>query len=124
MIDFIKSTIDKVVKSTGSQLVYGESIVIKDKIIIPVAKISYGFGGGFGKLENTGKKNESAKDDKENEKGNGGGGGLGLKAEPVGVIEIGEFGTRFISINQTKKMLGFFIGGAILGAILLGHKKK
>ncbi len=120
MIDFIKSTIDKVVKSTGSQLVYGESIVIKDKIIIPVAKISYGFGGGFGKLENIGKKNESAKD----EKGNGGGGGLGLKAEPVGVIEIGEFGTRFISINQTKKMLGFFIGGAILGAILLGRKKK
>ena len=127
MIDFIKSTIDKLVKSTGSQLVYGESIVIKDKIIIPVAKISYGFGGGFGKLENTGKKSESAKDDKGDkkpEKGNGGGGGLGLKAEPVGVIEIGEFGTRFISINQTKKMLGFFIGGAILGAILLGRKKR
>ena len=98
--------------------------MIKDKIIIPVAKISYGFGGGFGKLENTGKKNESAKDDKKYEKGNGGGGGLGLKAEPVGVIEIGEFGTRFISINQTKKMLGFFIGGAILGAILLGSRKK
>ncbi|RLD63234.1 MAG: hypothetical protein DRI95_11995 [Bacteroidetes bacterium] len=124
MIDFIKSTIDKITKSTGSQLVYGESIVIKDKIIIPVAKISYGFGGGYGKLENTGKKIENGKDDNKNEKGNGGGGGLGLKAEPVGVIEIGEFGTRFISINQTKKMLGFFIGGAILGAILLGRRKS
>ena len=40
------------------------------------------------------------------------------------VIEISEFGTRFISFNQTKKMLGFFIGGAILGAWLLRRKKK
>ena len=124
MIDFIKSTIDKITKSTGSQLVYGESIVIKDKIIIPVAKISYGFGGGFGKLESKEKQDASTKNDKTNEKGNGGGGGLGLKAEPVGIIEITEFGTRFISFNQTKKMLGLFIGGAVLGALLLGRKRK
>ncbi len=124
MIDFIKSTINKITKSTGSQLVYGESIVIKDKIIIPVAKISYGFGGGFGKLENKAKKDENAETDNKEGKGNGGGGGLGLKAEPVGVIEIGELGTRFISFNQTKKMLGFFVGGLILGAILLRRRKK
>jgi len=124
MIDFIKSTIDKITKSTGSQLVYGESIVIKDKIIIPVAKISYGFGGGFGKLESKKKPSKETTDDQNNEKGDGGGGGLALKAEPVGVIEIGEFGTRFISFNQTKKMLGLFIGGAVLAALLLRGKKR
>ena len=125
MIDFIKSTIDKITKSTGSQLVYGESIVVKDKIIIPVAKISYGFGGGFGKLTSKNKEEEkNIETEQTNNKGDGGGGGLGLKAEPVGVIEISEFGTRFISFNQTKKMLGLFVGGAVLGALLLGSKKN
>ncbi len=122
MIDFIKSTIEKITQSTGSKLVYGESIVVKDKIIIPVAKISYGFGGGFGKLESS-KKKDSGTDNKNNGNRNGSFGGLGLKAEPVGVIEIGEFGTQFISFNQTKKMLGLFVGGAILGALLVKRKK-
>jgi len=122
MIDIIKSTINKITNHTGSELVYGESIVVKDKIIIPVAKISYGFCGGLSKLGANGN-NEVEIDDKD-KKGNTAGGGLGLKAEPVGVIEIGEFGTRFISFNQTKKMLGFFIGGAILGTWLLKRIKS
>ena len=123
MRDIIKSAISKITNSTGSELVYGESIVVKDKIIIPVAKISYGFGGGFGKLLSKSNK-ELKQENKDESKGDGAGGGLGLRAEPVGVIEIGEFGTRFISFKQTKKILGFFVGGALLGAWLFRRKKN
>ena len=59
-------------KSSASvKNVYGEPILAGGKVIVPVAKIAYGFGGGTGKKEN-------------GQEGEGGGGGVAAK--PVGVV--------------------------------------
>lgn len=79
--------------------IYGDPIVAGDKTIVPVARISYGFGGGTrGKEE-------------------GGGGGGGLKAYPAGFIEITPAATRFVAIGEKRKIAGALILGIGLGML-------
>jgi uncharacterized spore protein YtfJ len=87
--------------------VYGEPITNGDRTVIPVARISYAFGGGGGTSE------------AEQVPGGGGGGGGRISAAPVGFIEITSVGTHFIRIWDWRMLgslvaisaaLGFFIG--------------
>ena len=72
--------------------------------IIPVARISYGFGAGKGR-----KPGESAN-------GEGEGGGGGLYAAPLGVLEVSDAGTRFVGLNETRKFASAALAGFCLGA--------
>jgi uncharacterized spore protein YtfJ len=87
--------------------VYGEPITNGDRTIIPVARISYAFGGGGGTSE------------AQRIPGGGGGGGGRVSAAPAGFIEITSAGTRFIRIWDWRMLgslvaisaaVGFFIG--------------
>lgn len=65
--------------TANAKYIYAEPVERGGVTVIPVAKATYGLGGGTGK--------------KENEQGSGGGGGVVLT--PVGYIEIKNGATRF-----------------------------
>jgi uncharacterized spore protein YtfJ len=46
--DILRSITERLEGSANVSTVYGEPIVAEGKTIIPVAKVRYGFGGGFG----------------------------------------------------------------------------
>lgn len=70
--------------SARVEIAFGESRVVGDKTIIPIARVAYGFGGGGG----AGKEGS--------EGGVGGGGGISVK--PIAVLEIDAAGTRVLPI--------------------------
>ena len=71
--ELMASTIQKIRETVDANTVVGDPIVVEDVTIIPVSKISFGFGTGGTEL--------SAKPDKGNPFG--GGGGAGVKVVPV-----------------------------------------
>jgi hypothetical protein len=72
----------------GARLCYGEPVRAGERIVIPVARVQAGGGGGWG----------TGFDPKGGNHGEGGGGGGGLEAAPVGFIDIGPEGARFEAI--------------------------
>jgi uncharacterized spore protein YtfJ len=100
-------------QSASVKNVFGEPIQAGEKIIIPVAEISYGFGGGFGQMGNKNKREEdlletSLSTKNENE---GGGGGGGLHAKAKGIYEITPTSTRFIpSQNYRQVFMNVAVG--------------
>jgi uncharacterized spore protein YtfJ len=93
--------------------IYGEPVTAHGKTVIPVAKIIYGFGAGAG----TGGVGESKA------KGEGGGGGGGARAIPVGVVEISNQPTRFVSITDNRKLASAVALGVGIG-LWLGWRRR
>lgn len=91
--------------------VFGDPIQAGDKTLIPVAKISYGFGGGQG--HGSGKRSGAAEPERNDQPGGAGGGG-GLHACAKGVFEITPTGTRFVPAGSWRP----FLAGVVLGCIL------
>ncbi len=83
--------------------VFGEPIETQGKTIVPVARVTYHVGAGWG-----GRKAESG----EGERGGGGGGGAVIAA-PAGVLEVTGGSTRFVRYFDVKQA-GIFIGAGVL----------
>jgi len=73
--EVISTIVEELKSMATTESVVGEPIKVDDKTIIPVIKISMGFGGGGG--EDTGGQKHG---------GTGGGGGGGIRIEPVAFI--------------------------------------
>src|SRR5512143_4125042 len=99
--------------SASVKTVYGEPISAHGKVIVPVAKVAYGFGGGSGK--HTGEGGACPE---------GEGGGGGVAAKPVGVVEVSETCTRFIEFGGTRKLLFAAAAGALAGLMISGAFKR
>ncbi|HTY84344.1 MAG TPA: spore germination protein GerW family protein [Silvibacterium sp.] len=99
----LQSLKESVLSQASVKAVYGEPIAAQGKTIIPVAKIAYGFGAGagIGGVDGPGACGE--------------GGGGGARAIPVGVVEVADDQTRFIPINDRKKLMGTVAFGIGLG---------
>ena len=91
--------------------VYAEPVQHGDTTVIPVARVAYGFGGGAGRRP--GSAVDAAAHDAE-----GGGGGGGALLTPVGALEVGPHGTRFIRYNQLPQLAAVFALGVGVGALL------
>lgn len=104
--EFFVPLLDRLQGSASVKNVYGDPISAAGKTVIPVARIAYGLGAGLGK----------AGAPAAEETGMGGGGGV--RAEPLGVIEISGEGTRFISFAQRKKLAGALLLGIGIGTFL------
>ena len=108
--------LEKLGESLGSKAtvksVFGEPIHAGDKTVIPIAKVFYAFGGGFGAGP---PKNGSPK-------GEGGGGGGGVRAFPAGALEITPGNTRFIQFTDPRWLLAAFSLGAFAGTLLFRRK--
>lgn len=93
--------------------VFGDPIHANGKTIVPVAKIAYGFGGGFGAGKNA---------QHPDRQGEGGGGGGGARAFPAGVLEITEGRTRFVPYVDPRLLAVAFGAGALAAALLLRRR--
>ena len=106
----IQSIVDRLQSTAAVKTVYGEPIETKGKVIIPVAKVAYGFGAGSGR----GKKSEM----ENGQTGSGAGGGVTVR--PAGVLEITQEETRFIPIGGRGKLLGALLLGLCMGMFMAG----
>ncbi len=89
-IDTIASTLLEKLKSIAqTETVIGNPIVVEGMTLIPVSKVSLGFGLG----SNTGK-------------GETTGSGGGLSVEPIAFIAISEGHAKVISLTRDKDVLG------------------
>ncbi|HUJ20859.1 MAG TPA: spore germination protein GerW family protein [Bryobacteraceae bacterium] len=102
----LQSLIEPLSKSATAKSVFGEPITASGKTIIPVARVAYGFGGGGGRRPH------------ETSSGEGEGGGGGVYAVPLGVIEVTEAQTRFVALNEKRKLVAAILVGLGIGAFL------
>jgi uncharacterized spore protein YtfJ len=94
-LDQLFGQIEEMQKNANVDAVFGAPLTSGDKIVIPIATVSYGFGLGFGEGM-----------DKEGEGGTGGGGGAGATAKPVGLVEITPEGTHIkMVVNEQQVAL-------------------
>ena len=115
--DILQQIGESLGSSATVKAVFGEPIQAAGRTVVPVAKVAYGFGGGFG----TG---HGKMDAETGRHGEGGGGGGGVRAFPAGALEITESGTRFIPFPDMRLLAGIFMAGAMLGGLILGRRRK
>jgi len=96
--------------------VYAEPVHHGDTTVIPVAKVAYGFGAGGGRRP-AGRRAEVPTTEAGAAGAQGGGGG-GARLTPIGALEIGPRGTRFIRYNQLPRLAGAFALGLGTGVLL------
>src|ERR1700736_650824 len=110
---FLQSLKESILSQWRVKAIYGESISAHGKTVVPVAKIMYGYGAGAG----TGGVGDSSA------RGELRGGGGGVRAIPVGVIEVSHPQTRFVPITDRKKLTGAVLAGIGLG-MWLGWRRR
>lgn len=118
MTDYHKIAEDVVKKTTeiDAEAVFGETRQAGNTVIIPVAKMSYGWGGGGGQGKMPGKDQE----------GEGGGLGMAAKVKPVGFIEVTPEDVNYrpiIDFSNVATILSIITGFAALRLIRLLIKK-
>ncbi len=80
MIERLFDTIEEVQQTAHVSAVFGKPVQVGERTVIPVAKVKYGFGLGFGKRGvDTGEEGTEAE---------GASGGGGIVARPIAVIEV------------------------------------
>ena len=85
----------------------GEPVQVGDRIVIPVAEVSYAGGGGGG----------SGKAPAEQAEGSGGGGGGGVSIRPLGCWVVGPVDERWVPALDVNRAM--MIGGALVVTMLL-----
>lgn len=104
---------DRVVGTVGRsahvETVYGEPVESNGRTVIPAASVGYGFGGGAG-----GDYSDEG-DDRDPEAGYGYGYGGGVSAKPVGALEIGEDGARFVRFDERAPAGALLAAGVLIG---------
>ena len=90
-------------RSLSIRQVFGEPVRQGETTVIPVARVAYAFGAGGGSAG-----------DRHPEAGGAGGGGV-ARMTPVGALEIGPQGTRFVRFRPLAPMLGAIALGLAVG---------
>lgn len=98
----LQSLKDLIERNLGIRHVYGEPVANGDTTVIPVASAQFAFGAGEGR----------------NEKQEGGGGGGWVQMRPVGTLEIGPRGTRFVRFPRWGPLLGAAAVGFAAGLLM------
>ncbi len=98
--EMIESLAEDLKSYASTDAIFGEPMQLKESTIVPVCKMSVGYGGGGGE----------GRDEEDSSVGSGGGAGGGVKIEPaaliveskgdVSVVAIGEKGSKFDSIIE------------------------
>ena len=118
-LDTIFSAIQERIRATArAETVYGETRTVEGRSIIPVARVSYGFGAGSGRAP-TNADEEAETTPRHGGQAGGGGGGGGVSVSPVGFLVVTPEGERFVPIALPRRKLAVagFLGFA-LGYVL------
>lgn len=107
--DRLSSMVERIQEHATVESVYGDPVETEGKTVIPVAKIAYGFGGGFGSSEDG---------DDEAAANEGGGMGGGVAAKPVGVVEITDDYTRFVRATDDRRLAVVALLALVVGYLL------
>ena len=138
----IESIVERLQHSANVRSVFGEPVERGDRTVVPVARVSYGFGGGFGQSDggNNGGDGDGGGGDGESgdqraiggrvgsrvggvgSGGGGGGGGGGASATPVGALEITDEGTRFVRIESRKRSAAAALLAGVAVGLLVGRR--
>ncbi|MFC7078894.1 GerW family sporulation protein [Halorussus caseinilyticus] len=110
----IESIVERLQRSANVRSVYGDPIERGDKTVVPVARVAFGFGGGFGQSHDVAQTGGDSE---------GGGGGGGSVATPVGALEITDERTRFVRFDERKRSLGWVAVGLVAG-LLVGRRSN
>src|SRR6266404_4205739 len=124
MYSSLKTVAEQLQSSASVKAVFGEPIYANEKVIIPVARIAYGFGGGGGTKKSDPTEGQS-EPGTHSDRSEGGGGGGGITVIPVGVVEISGGKTRFIRFRKSGlKILGSFLAGFTFASLLKSGKRN
>jgi uncharacterized spore protein YtfJ len=111
MAPFIETLLERLHGTATIRTIYGDAIEVEGKTIIPVARVAYGLGRGYGRPTGAevelGRRPES--------------GGGGVLAHPVGVVEVTREHTRFIPIAGRRRAVtwaGMLALGVAIGRLL------
>lgn len=116
--NMFKSITERLQTAATVKAVYGDPVVAEGKTIIPVARVRFGFGAGFGESD-TGGGHASG-----NPAGGSGGGGGGVEVRPIGFIEITPGETRYVSIEGRGKTVRLAVLGLLAGLFLFRRRRK
>jgi len=76
--ELMREVVEQLEKLVTTKTIVGEPITVADKTVIPISKVSFGFGSAGGECKHDG------------EGGFGGGGGGGAKIEPIAFLVVSE----------------------------------
>lgn len=111
-----RGIIEAVRDHAGVETAFGEPIEREGRTVVPVARMAYGFGGGFGEGDQVTDEDEGTVESG----GSGGGGGGGAMTRPLGVIEVTDHETRFVPLGDRRRSL-VVAGLALVVGVLLGR---
>ncbi len=126
--DLLEKIGDQLGSTATVKTVYGEPIHANGKTVIPIAKVAYGFGAGFGSGHGKHLSDHEAGTQEAHDggapgrHGEGGGGGGGVRAFPAGALEITDGETRFVPFLDLRPLAIAFSIGALMGALLLRRR--
>jgi uncharacterized spore protein YtfJ len=102
--EVLKSLADRLQSAANVKSVYGDPVTMGDRVVIPVARVGFGFGAGGQNLL-------------------GGGGGGGAGAHPVGIVEISPAGSVFKAFPNYRRIGAAFAAGVVFG-MLMSRKRR
>ncbi|NPE31630.1 sporulation protein [Methanococcoides sp. SA1] len=91
--DVMKEVTSELERLVSAKTVVGEPVIAGGKTILPITKVSFGFGSGGGEGSKDGVKS-----------GFGGGGGGGAKIEPVAFLVISDEGVRLMTLSGNSDL--------------------
>lgn len=113
----LQAIAERLHSSSSIHTIYGDPIEAQGKTLIPVAKVSYGFGGGAVGTNSL----DCADKQPSGNTVEGGGGGGGVRMVPLGMVEVTPQQTRFLPFGVGKRMLGALAVGLVVG-LLMGRR--
>lgn len=125
--NFLETLAASLHDNASVKTVFGEPVRAGDKVIIPVARIMFGMGGGYGHGTQQTKKllppdsSQTSSTDKPGKEGEGAGGGGGMRVIAKGVYEITPKATRFIPAYDPKKILISLVAGFLFGQLVVSR---
>jgi len=111
--EVIKTIVEELKAMATTESIVGEPMLVDDKTIIPVIKISMGFGGGGG--EDAGGKKRG---------GTGAGGGGGIKIEPAAFIVVDEEKVSLLPIKPKSFEKVFEVVPELISKIKAAKEEK
>jgi uncharacterized spore protein YtfJ len=107
---FLASLADRIGARAGVETVFGEPIQRGELAVVPVARMRWFFGGGYGSGGDQARGGGT---------GSGSGGGGGVAADPVGHLEIRPSGATFVPIVLPYPSPLFLLASGVAAALML-----